>query len=43
MLQGYQVLPEFRIVQHKRDIKLLYGIKKFFGCGIVTYNKNKTS
>ena len=35
---GYQVLPEFRIVQHKRDIKLLHGLKKFFGCGVVRSN-----
>ena len=33
--QGYQVLPEFVIVQHKRDVKLLYKIKSFFGCGII--------
>lgn len=35
---GYQVLPEFVIVQHKRDVKLLYNIKSFFGCGIVKRN-----
>lgn len=38
---GYQVLPEFRIVQHKRDIKLLYAIRSFFGCGLVVPNKSK--
>lgn len=27
-----QVLPEFLIIQHKRDIKLLYALKDFFGC-----------
>jgi len=35
MAIGYQVLPEFRIVQHKKDIKVLYALKKFFwsrGC-----------
>ena len=35
---GYQVLPEFRIVQHKKDIKLLYAIKKYFNCGVVRKN-----
>ena len=35
---GYQVLPEFRIVQHKRDIKLLHVLKQFFGCGVVRNN-----
>ena len=40
---GYQVLPEFRIVQHKRDIKLLYAIKDFFGHGIVVPNKSSSS
>jgi LAGLIDADG endonuclease. len=28
---GYQVLPEFTIVQHKRDIQVLYALKRFFG------------
>ncbi len=40
---GYQVLPEFRIVQHKRDIQLLYAIKGFFGYGVVVPNKSKNS
>ena len=35
---GYQVLPEFRIVQHKKDIKLLYALKTFFGAGVVRIN-----
>jgi len=38
---GYQVLPEFRIVQHKRDIKLLHELKKFFGCGVVRNNHDE--
>jgi|SRR3989338_4720887 len=38
MTVGYQVLPEFRVVQHKRDIRLLYGLKAFFGCGVVRVN-----
>ena len=40
---GYQVLPEFRIVQHKRDLKILYAIKNFFGYGSVVCNKSKGS
>jgi len=37
--RGYlQFLPEFRIVQHKKDIDLLFKLKSFFGCGIVTVN-----
>lgn len=35
---GYQVLPEFVIVQHERDVKLLHHIKAFFGCGVVRRN-----
>ena len=38
-----QVLPEFKIIQHKRDIKLLYKIKDFFKCGIIKNNKSKNS
>ena len=35
---GYQILPEFTVVQHQRDIQLLYQIKRFFGCGVVRSN-----
>ena len=35
---GLQVLPEFRIVQHKRDVQLLYGLKRYFGAGVVRIN-----
>ena len=35
---GYQVLPEFVVVQHERDVKLLHAIKSFFGCGVVQRN-----
>jgi len=38
MKAGHQVLPEFTVVQHKRDVQLLYGLKAFFGCGIVRRN-----
>ena len=38
MTVGYQVLPEFRIVQHKKDIQLLYALKKIFGAGVIRMN-----
>ncbi|ADC89538.1 Homing endonuclease LAGLIDADG/HNH [Thermocrinis albus DSM 14484] len=38
MSVGYQVLPEFVIVQHERDIQVLYALKRFFGCGVVRRN-----
>ena len=38
MTTGYQVLPEFRVVQHERDIQVLYALKRFFRCGVVRRN-----
>jgi len=38
MTIGYQVLPEFRVVQHERDIQVLYGLKAFFKNGVVRRN-----
>lgn len=38
MTCGFQVLPEFTVVQHERDIQILYALKKFFGCGVVRSN-----
>jgi hypothetical protein len=35
---GYQVLPEFTVVQHQRDVQVLYALKEFFGCGVVRKN-----
>nr|AYC64128.1 hypothetical protein [Johnson-sea-linkia profunda] len=35
---GYQVLPEFTVVQHERDINVLYALKNFFQCGVVRRN-----
>ena len=32
---SYQVLPEFVVVQHEKDIKLLYALKAYFQCGVV--------
>ena len=38
MSAGFQVLPEFAVVQHERDVQLLYALKQFFGCGVVRRN-----
>ena len=35
---GYQVLLEFTVTQHEKDIKVLYALKTFFGCGVVRVN-----
>ncbi len=35
---GFQVLPEFTVVQHARDIQVLHGLKSYFGCGVVRRN-----
>ena len=38
MTAGYQVLPEFTVVQHKRDVQILHALKDYFGCGVVRTN-----
>src|SRR5437763_212420 len=38
MSLGYQVLPEFTVVQHERDVQILHALKAFFGCGVVRRN-----
>ena len=35
---GWQVLPEFRIVQHSRDEAVLHGLREFFQGGKVVVN-----
>ena len=35
---GYQVLPEFTVVQHSRDVQVLHALKSYFGCGVVRRN-----
>ena len=32
---GFQVSPEFTVVQHKRDVQVLHALKDYFGCGVV--------
>ena len=38
MSLGVQVLPEFTVVQHEVDEQVLYGLKDYFGCGVVRKN-----
>ena len=38
MTTGFQVLPEFTVVQHKRDVILLHSLREYFGCGVVRVN-----
>ena len=35
---GHQILPEFTVVQHERDVAILYALKAYFGCGVVRTN-----
>ncbi|MEM3011990.1 MAG: LAGLIDADG family homing endonuclease [Candidatus Hadarchaeales archaeon] len=39
MRTGYQVLPEFRVVQHEQNWEVLERIKEFFGFGKVGMNR----
>ena len=38
MTAGFQVLPEFTVVQHNRDVQVLHALKSHFGCGVVRVN-----
>src|SRR5205823_13143010 len=38
MKSGWQVLPEFRVVQHRRDERILQKMQSYFGCGSVVVN-----
>ena len=38
MTTGFQVLPEFAVVQHERDVQVLQALKAYFGCGVVRRN-----
>ncbi len=33
-----QILPEFTVVQHRRDVQVLFALKSFFQCGVVRTN-----
>ena len=39
MSLGWQVLPEFRIVQHEKDEEVLHKIKDYFGFGNIRINR----
>ena len=41
MRAGHQVLPEFTVVQHERDVMLLHAMKSFFSCGVVRTNHGR--
>lgn len=34
-----QLQPEFTVVQHERDVQILYALKELFGCGSVGVNR----
>ena len=38
MTAGFQVLLEFTVVQHKRDVQVLHALKGHFDCGVVRVN-----
>ena len=35
---GYQILPELTVVQHQRDVDLLYELRSTMNCGVVRRN-----
>ncbi len=35
---GYQILPELTVVQHQRDLDLLYELRSAMNCGVVRRN-----
>lgn len=39
LTHGVQILPEFTVVQHRRDIQVLHALKAHFGCGQVVPNR----
>lgn len=38
MTAKFQVLPEFTVVQHERDVQVLHALKAYFDCGVVRKN-----
>ena len=38
MSHKIQVLPEFTVVQHEKNIKVLYALKDYFNCGVIRKN-----
>ena len=38
---GWQVQPEFAVVQGERSVSVLRALEKFFGCGVVSVNRRR--
>jgi hypothetical protein len=38
MKSGFQILPEFVVVQHERDRQILEAFKSYFNCGYIKVN-----
>jgi hypothetical protein len=38
MKHGFQILPEFVVVQHERDRQILEAFKSYFRCGYIKMN-----
>jgi hypothetical protein len=38
---GYQILPEFTVVQHASDIQILHRLKSFWNCGVIRTSNKK--
>jgi hypothetical protein len=38
---GWQVQPEFAVVQGERSVSVLHALEKFFGCGVVSVNRRR--
>ena len=40
-LSGWQVQPEFAVVQGERSVSVLCALQGFFGCGVVSVNRRR--
>lgn len=38
MSNGFQILPEFVVVQHERDRQVLEALKTYYNCGYIKVN-----
>jgi hypothetical protein len=38
---GWQVQPEFAVVQGERSVSVLHALEKFFECGVVSVNRRQ--
>ena len=37
MQASFEILPEFTVVQHERDVQILHALKNYFACGVVVH------